>query len=313
MTMERISITKDVSLSEITLGACNPDLESTNTVMEKYLQHGGSSFDTGRAYFDGAYDVFLGQWIRSRNLRNQVQICMKGCLPANPDKMYISRLGKADIKGDLEASLIGAGLDYTDIYLLHRDDVTLPVEEMVIAMNELLQEGKTRTIGVSNWTGARIAQANAFAKENNLTPFAVSQVHFGLGDTTSAATGDITHVPMNDVEYNWYLSNDFPVMAFSSQAKGFFGRMETNTELNKQQKAYYSFFPRNYERGKRAIELGRKYKVSASAIALAYVLAQTLKTSAMVGFTSVAQFDESIKALEVQLSKEEINYLESGI
>ncbi|MBR6239729.1 MAG: aldo/keto reductase [Clostridia bacterium] len=310
--MKKIVIGNGVEITDLALGACNPALDSTPKIMSRYLDMGGNIMDTARAYFDGEYDTFLGKWIRDNDARDRVNVCMKGCMPLSDDAMYISRLSKSDIKGDLEKSLMKAGIDHTDIYLLHRDDPKIPVSEIMPALDELVKEGKTRVIGVSNWTGARIEAANRFARENGLEPFRVCQMHFSLAQTTPAATGDITHVPMSDVEYRWHLDNDFPIMAFASQGKGFFGRYEKGTELKPFVYNYYGYFPENWRRAERACELAKKYATNASAVALAYLLQNKLRVSALMGFTSMEQFDLSMQAAELRLSEEDLFYLENG-
>lgn len=312
--MKKIAIANGVEITQLALGACNPELASTSEIMGKYLDAGGNVMDTGRAYFDGDYDIFLGKWIREHKVRDKVITSMKGCLPLSYSAMHLTRLSKQDIKGDLETSLQASGLDYTDIYLLHRDDPKVPVEEIMPAMDELVKEGKTRVIGVSNWTGARIAKANKFAKENGLEPFAVCQMHFSLAQTTPAATGDITHVPMSDIEYKWHLDNDFPIMAFASQGKGFFGRYEKGlaAETKPTVMDYYGYFPENYRRAERACELAKKHNTNASAIALAYLIQNKLRVSALMGFTSLEQYALAMDALNVELSAAELEYLENG-
>lgn len=310
--MEKIKIANGVEITKLALGACNTDDDTRKIIMAKYLEKGGNVMDSARAYFDGEYDAFLGKWIRENKVRDKVITCFKGAMPLSYDAMHISRLSKEDIKGDLETSLKVSGLDYTDMYLLHRDDPKLPVEDIMLAMNELIKEGKTRVIGVSNWTGARIAKANAFAKENGLEPFSVCQMHFSLAETTAAATGDMTHVPMSDVEYKWHLDNDFPIMAFASQGKGFFGKFESGITPKKGVMDYYGYFPENWRRAERAVELAKKYKTNASAISLAYLMQNKLRVSALMGFTTVEQFELSTDVLNFELKKDELEYLENG-
>ncbi len=310
--MKKIAIANGVEISALALGACRASHEDTKVIMKKYMEAGGNVFDSARAYFDGEYDTFLGECLREFGVRDKVNVCMKGCMPASDDAMHISRLTKQDIKGDLEKSLMKAKLDYTDMYLLHRDDVKIPVSEIMPALDELVKEGKTRVVGVSNWTGARIEQANRFAKENGLEPLSLCQMHYSLAETTAAATGDITHVPMSDVEYRWHTDNDFPIMAFASQGKGFFGKFEQGLEQNPFVYKYYGYFPENWKRAERAVELAKKYNTNASAIVLAYVTQGKIRASALMGFSSVEQYEKSIDVLRINLTPEEISYLEKG-
>lgn len=311
--MKKIAITDDIQITEITMGNGSIDNPETIRIMDAYLEAGGNSFDSARLYADGKYDTFLGKWIRDRGIRDNIVITMKGCFPQGRGKLlYNSRLSKSEIKGDLEVTLKETGLDHTDMYLLHRDDPTLPVEGIMVALDELVKEGKTRTIGVSNWTVSRLIMANEFAKKNGLARLCVSQIFFSLAYSTPASSADLTRICMCNVEYDWYQAADFPVMTYSSQAKGFFSKVEKGEELRDKKCEVYSCFPENYLRAKRAVELGKRYGVSATTIALAYLLADPLRTSSLVKFSSFAQYQDSMQALKINMTAEEHHWLETG-
>lgn len=308
--MDMIAVTDSVAITNITLGAgvlISPDKDD---LLDRYVALGGNSFDTARVYEDGQSDVWLGEWIKSRRNRQDIVLCTKGCHPLDPNAMHISRLTPEDIIGDLEASLRAIGTDYVDLYLLHRDDPRIPVETIMPALHRLVTAGKTRVIGVSNWTAGRINEANQFAVANGLTPFSVSQMHFSLAQTTPALTTDVTHVTMNDIEYNWYLENNFPVMAFAAQGKGFFSQVAKGLPLKEWPQKYYGFLPENYRRVQRLIKLAAELGTSPSAVAIAYVRDNPLRTSALCAFSSIAQFEESMDVLRFHLTPKQIEYLE---
>jgi aryl-alcohol dehydrogenase-like predicted oxidoreductase len=310
--MKKITITDSVTITDITLGAGVLNSPDKDELLDRYVALGGNSFDTARVYEDGRSDVLLGQWIKSRRNRQTIVLCTKGCHPKDPQVMHISRLTPADIRGDLETSLTAIGTDYADLYLLHRDNPRIPVEAIMPALHQLVTEGKALTIGASNWTAGRINEANQFAVKNGLTPFSVSQMHFSLAQTTPALTTDVTHVTMNDIEYGWYLENKFPVMAFSAQAKGFFSQVAKGLPLKELPHKYYGFLPENYHRAERLIKLAAELGTNPSALALAYVRDNPLRTSALCAFSSMAQFEESMDVLRFNLTREQITYLEKG-
>lgn len=310
--MKTIDVSGGIRLSEITMGVNAFQAGIADEIFDRYRALGGISFDTARMYFDGACDQMLGKYIKDRDIRSDVTICMKGCYPADSTKMHISRLSPAEIRFDLEESLRAFGTDYADLYLLHRDDPRIPVEQIMPTLDALVKEGKALAVGVSNWTVGRIQMANEFAQANGLSHLSVSQVHFSLAVTTPPLTKDITHVPMNATEAAWYLENDFPVMAFASQGKGYFAQYETGTDFKPTVSDYYTHLPENARRAARAVELGKQHGVSASAIALAYVLNHPMKTSALCAYTKIEQYEDSIRALKHPLSADEIIYLERG-
>ena len=311
--MKSIDVSGGVRLSAITMGVNAFRAGVADEIFDRYRALGGMSFDTARMYFDGECDKMLGKYVHGRGIRSDVAICMKGCYPADSAKMHISRLSPAEIRFDLEESLRAFGTDYADLYLLHRDDPRIPVEQIMPTLGALGKEGKARAVGVSNWTVGRIQMANEFARANGLAPLSVSQMHFSLALTTPPLTKDITHVPMNATEEMWYRENDFPVMAFASQGKGYFAQFEAGQGFKPTIVDYYTHLTENARRAARCVELAKKYGVSASAVALAYVLNHPLKTSALCAYTKIEQYEESIHALEIPLSADEIRYLESGI
>lgn len=310
--MDRLDIANGVQLSKITMGINAWRTGVAEEIFDRYRALGGMSFDTARMYYGGECDRMLGEYINSRGIRHETTVCMKGCYPLEQEKMYEARLAPEDIVGDLEKSLMAFGTDYADMYLLHRDDPARSVEEIMPVLDKLVREGKTRCVGVSNWTAGRINMANRFAKENGLEPLAVSQLHFSLALTTPPLTGDITHVPMNSTEEMWYRESGMPVMAFAAQGKGFFAQYEAGGAFKPVTQAYYANLPENHRRAGRALELARKYGVSSTVIALAYIMGHPLNPSAMCTYTKLEQYEDSIRALDICLAPEEIEYLEKG-
>lgn len=310
--MDRIDVANGVQLSKITMGINAWRTGVAEEIFDRYRALGGMSFDTARMYYGGECDRMLGEYINSRGIRHETTVCMKGCYPLEQARMHEARLAPEDIVGDLEKSLRAFGTDYADMYLLHRDDPARPVEEIVPVLDRLVRQGKARCVGVSNWTAGRINMANEFARKNGLEPLAVSQLHFSLALTTPHLTGDITHVPMNGTEEMWYRESGMRVMAFAAQGKGFFAQYEAGGEFKPVTQAYYAPLPENHRRARRAMELARKYDVSSTVIALAYIMGHPLKPSAMCTYTKIEQYEDSIRALDICLAPEEIDYLEKG-
>jgi len=313
--MQAICIGDQVQIHPIALGATGmgaPENERTRfAIMDSFVARGGNCFDTARIYADGESDVALGKWLRASGMRDRVIICAKGCHP-DRNAMHVSRLSREEILGDLELSLKAMQLEYTDLYLLHRDDPKKPVSEIVEALHEAVQSGKTRVVGVSNWTVGRIAEANAYAKQNGLAPLSACQLHYSLALTTAAQTQDITHVPMNNIEYGWYRETRFPVMGFGTQARGFFARYTAGAAQKPGTQQYYGHIPENFRRADRAIQLSKRLGVSLSALLAAYVRDAGLNAVALVGVSSLTQLDEVWEASHFSLTPEHIRYLDNG-
>lgn len=313
--MKTICIAEGIELTEIALGTGKRGdkqyQDETFRIMDRYVEMGGNCFDSARVYEKGNSDIELGQWLRSRGIRHKLVLVTKGSHPI-PETMHIPRLSRSEIEADVDASLKAFGTDYTDLHLLHRDDVRVPVSEIMPSLDSLVKAGKARAIGVSNWTVTRIIEANAFAAANGLTPLSCSQVHFSLAQTTAAATGDITHVPMNDIEFSWYRESQFPIMAYCTQARGWFVMRARKEEPKKSPLRYYDLLPENHRRLERLKKLSAELGKSIAAITNNYVRDNVANAVALCGFSSVRQLEESFESLTFRLTPEQIRYLETG-
>ncbi len=108
--------------------------------------------NTAHEYSDGASERIVGRWIRERGIRSEMIVTSKG----GEDRRVPGSLAmhRADLLEDVDESLMRAGFDYFDFYLLHVDDVSVSVEEVVSTMEDIQKSGKIRYYGCSNWTGA---------------------------------------------------------------------------------------------------------------------------------------------------------------
>ena len=134
---------------------------------------GCNSFDTARIYGDS--ERTLGAWIRIRRNRDKVVVISNGC---HPDGSGRPRLSASDVSHDLHASFEALGTDFIDLYLLHYDHPTAQVEPVPERLNRHIDDGKITSIGASNWTHERIADANAGAASHGLKLLCASTVQF---------------------------------------------------------------------------------------------------------------------------------------
>jgi len=312
--MNFIELANGVKLSEISLGAGSlgwADDERCFAVMDLYVELGGTTFDSARVYADGNCDVSLGKWLKSRNIRDKVTIVTKG---SHPDRsnMFVSRLSRGEIEGDLNLSLQAMGIEYSDLHILHRDDVKKPVEDIVDSLDALVKAGKTKTVGVSNWAASRIIQANNYAKSAGKTPVVCSQAHFSLALTTTPTTGDLTHVILNEPDVGWYKESQIALMAFSPQANGWFVARAEGREPKPGPRAKYDFLPENHRRLERLVKLSHETGYSLSALTTAYVRDSGLNASPLCGYSNTEQLKDSFGALKFKLTKEQVRFLETG-
>ena len=307
----------DKKVSRILFGtASEPFLkgEDENALLDAVYAEGVNTFDTARVY--GLSEQSLGSWMAARGLRNQVVILSK-C--AHPDASWRKRVSEKEIRADLEESCRLLRTDYIDIYLLHRDDPEVEAGEIVEILNDLHKEGRIGAFGGSNWTHQRIAEANEYADRHQLQPFTVSSPNFGLavqGDDLWGGGCVTISGPENKDAREWYRQTQMPVIAYSSLGRGFFSGKIKGNEPEKaslymdeiSMKGYAS--PENFERLRRCEKMAAEKNCAISQLAMAWIYRQKLNTFAVVSTSSPVRMQENIDALSIELTDEEVKYLD---
>lgn len=276
---------------------------------------GGNTFDTAHIYAGGNSERLLGEWMETRGNREQVVILTKGC-HHNADR---KRVTPFDLASDLFDSLARLRTDYVDIYVLHRDDPSVPVGPIVEALNEHHAAGRIRAFGGSNWAHQRIAEANAYAESHGLVPFTVSSPNYGLADQIEDPWGGgcvTLSGPANAEARAWYAQNQMPIFAYSSLARGLFsGRItrenffQLRATLDNACLKAYCHEP-NFQRLDRAFILAAEKGITVPQVALAFILRSSLNVFPLVGAVSKKEFAENIVALSVSLTPEERAWLD---
>lgn len=298
MNRKRLYIIHDtqcLSVSRVVMGMYYPSPAFAK--FDAYVEAGGNTFDCARCYFDS--EIVLGKWMRERGNRNSVVVVTKGgCTDFTTGK---KRLRWIDLDTDLYDSLRALQTDYIDIYFVHRDDTTKPVGRIMKTLHEFVEDGKVRFLGASNWTTDRIAAANAYALENGLTPFSVSQPCWSLAFTT-ANHFDPELAYMYDSEWKWYLESKLPVMAHSALANGVFCTDQTLPPR-------YAFPVNTLYRRPRAKELASQLGISVAEVMIGYITCNPVNAAAIVGWNSTAHERECLGGLRVELTPEQVAYL----
>lgn len=317
------NICKDVfRVSKIVLGTdhfgTTVSEEDAFRLMDIFQDAGGNCIDTARVYGswipggDGASESTVGKWMKSRKNRNSVILSTKGGHP-DLDNMSKGRLSKKEIESDLDESLKVLGTDYIDIYWLHRDDMSRPVDDIMETLHAFISKGKIRAIGCSNWKAGRIEEANRAAAVDGTDAFCASQIQWSLAATTPELLGDPTLVCMDGSEYAWYLDNSFPVFAYSSQAKGFFSKAAVMGAESLSGKASARFaLPENFERLDRVTEYANRSGLTPTAVALAYITCNEVPAVAIVGCKKEEHLLDTLSAADVEISAADADWLYKG-
>lgn len=312
----------DIYVSAIALGTdvygLNLSEEESFLMIDAYLDMGGNVIDTAKIYSDwvpgekSRSEKLIGRYLKSRGNRGKIVISTKGAHP-EVGHMDSPRLSEADIRSDMEASLNHLGVDHVDIYWLHRDHKTADVAEIAETLDKLIKEGKTRYIGLSNWTGERIDEFNRYAAAHSLSKVIAGQIQYSAA-TAIKENNDPTLVLMDETEYAFYKENKMPVFAFAAQAKGFFQKMESGGEAALSEKACGRYLSdENRARFLRVKEVAASHGVSSGEAALASLICNPdFEVIPIVGCKNIAQLEDTVKAADLKLSTGETEYIKRG-
>jgi aryl-alcohol dehydrogenase-like predicted oxidoreductase len=301
-----------LAVSAICLGTAEwgtkADDVQVDRLYETYRAAGGNCFDSAHVYAmwanaTGASERALGACVRRHGDRGDVVLCTKGGHPdagakyPRPDRY----LAAGVIARDVAESLERLGTDVIDLYFLHRDDARMPVAEIIEPLNEHVRAGRLRYLGASNWSTARIAEANAHAAARGLAPFVASQVLFNLGHPSKPPF--VPFLAGDDLA--WHAASGFPAFAFSATANGYFA-----TDGQAAKGSYDN--PTSRGRLERARQLAVELGVTPNRVALAYLTHQPFPVVPMTGTTSVEHLVDAVGAGVVSLTGEQVRWLRDG-
>ena len=270
-------------------------------MLDAYRALGGNLVDTAQVYGGGNAERTIGAWVAARGNRADVVILDKGChcppYEINHEAVHES------ITGCLQR----LGADYLDLWAFHRDKPDEPVGPLVEALNEEVAAGRIRAFGGSNWSAARIAEANHYAEQRGLMGMAFSSPNLALAIPIEPFWPGCTHATDEDIA--WHASSGVPLISWSSQSRGFF--LDSSGPHNRSDKELVRVYhnEENFEKLKRARELAKEKGVAPIQIALAYVLNLPVTVIALIGPHNPQELASSAAAADIELTRSEMNWL----
>lgn len=283
-----------------------------NTLMDAYVDKGGTVIETGRFYGPTHQAESLVQhWLKQTGRREEIILIDKACHPIiTPDDEHHPEYWRVKpdlITEDLYWSLYHTGCDYFDLFMLHRDDPHVPVGPLMDRFEQHREQGLFKAYGVSNWDTDRLEEAMDYCKQKGYQGLSVSSNSFSLAKVYNPRRPGTIHMDENEVL--WYEGKDITLMSWASQAVGFLADIWKKDGNTPQWIQDVYFTDENFERLNRAKILAKEKGVEPVNIAVAFVLCRNFPVSALIGCKNVQELDSSFRALDVRLSEKEMDYL----
>lgn len=291
--------------------------ETAFRVLDTYTGQGGNLIDTANCYGrwlphgENVSEQILGRWLKQHGGRNRLVLSTKGGHPPF-DAMTASRLHEKELRHDLESSLRTLGTDHVELYWLHRDDPTIPVEELLGLLEEFRREGKLLSYGVSNWTAARVGEAARTAAAHGYAGFCGVQNQWSLARVDPDKLADRTLICMDQALYD--LLRDHPdtlcTMAFSAMGKGYFTKLDAGTLREGALREYRCAL--NDRRLAALRELSAARHLPIAALVLAWMAEKPFPAVPIAAVSGMAQLHELTEAFDCSLTGDEVALLDAG-
>ena len=280
------------------------DRTASFAVLDRFVEGGGCMIDTADVYsawveghVGGESESVIGEWLKASGARDKVLIATKvGMLPGEGGK----GLAPDRIRAAADASLDRLGVDAIDLYFAHKDDPDVPLDEVLGAFGELVDAGKVRALGASNYSAGRFAEALRIADEKDLPRFTVLQPELNLLDR------DQYEGPLQRL----CVEEGIGVVPYYSLASGYLsGKYRSADDLGQSVRGYKA---QVYMQGRGPAVLEAMDAIAAetgatlSQIALAWVAAQPGVTAPVASATTPGQLDELLGSMGLELSNEQL-------
>ena len=281
------------------------DKDAAREIFNRYIDSGGNLIDTADLYTNGVSETWVGEFMRERNLRDQVVVATKFGFSAQPDNPNAGGNGRKNILRALEGSLRRLGTDYIDLYLMHAWDMLTPVEEVMRTFDDLVRAGKIRHVGLSNVPAWYASRAQAIAELRGQEPVSALQLEYSLVERTIESE----FIPLG-------LGYGMGVMVWSPLASGLlsgkyrpsqsgqFGAGRLQSVSGSNNPAFAKLTERNFgivaELESVAKELGR----GMAQVALNWVANRPGVATVLIGATKLQQLEDNLGALDFTLPEE---------
>lgn len=277
------------------------DEEHSREIIRHGLELGINFFDTAIGYQGGTSEQYLGRALRDFAKREEVVVATK-FMPRTQEDIAEGISGQQHIRRMIDKSLKNLGMDYVDLYICHMWDYHTPLYDIMDGLNQAVLAGKVRYIGISNCFAWQIAKANALAEREGFAKFVSVQGHYNL----IFREEEREMAPFCEEE-------NIAMTPYSALAGGRLSKLPGETSRRLEEDRYARF---KYDQTAaqdqviigRVAEIAGKRNCTMTEVSLAWLL--TRVTAPVAGATTFHHVEGAVNAVELELSPEEIAYLE---
>eukprot|EP00559_Dactyliosolen_fragilissimus_P008972 CAMPEP_0184863628 /NCGR_PEP_ID=MMETSP0580-20130426/11957_1 /TAXON_ID=1118495 /ORGANISM="Dactyliosolen fragilissimus" /LENGTH=429 /DNA_ID=CAMNT_0027362077 /DNA_START=18 /DNA_END=1307 /DNA_ORIENTATION=- len=319
-TIESFSVQKQTgvnSIHRIVFGtAALSKADDPYAMLDAAYDKGVRRFDLARTYGMGESEKIFGEWLESRDIdRCDIDLITKGGIGmdryGDPDRPLLTFESLSD---EVDLSLDTLNVEDVDLYMFHRDDARLSVEQFVDWINKILETGKIKRWGVSNWSFDRFKAAHQYASKKGLVPPSANSPQYSLAAPVCdvwPSTQSISQ-PHHEKQIQWYAKNGIELICWEVLAKGFMAKEDLWTEdevdytsfgkatergteqwrVQRIQKAYCN--PENYRRRNLAIKLAKQSRLNLAQVAMLYPLTKGQHISVIFGSSKAHHIDDMV-------------------
>ena len=308
----------EFTLGAMTFGAETPE-DETHAILDAFVAAGGDTIDCADVYAEGRSEEYVGRWMKARGNRDDIVLLTKGRFPVAPDAgPNDSGLSRRHLVRALDASLRRLDVDHVDLFQVHAwDPLTMP-EQWLVTLDDMVRSGKVREVGVSNLNGWQLQRAIMIARQEGLAPIVSLQPQYNLlAREVEWELVDLCELeglgllPWSPLGGGW-LTGKYRREVVASSGGVPAGATRLGEDPDRGVEAWSK---RDDDRVHAIVDeviaVAHGRGATATQVALAWVGARRTVASTILGVRAVAQLEEALGAVGLELTDEETHRLDA--